>query len=147
MKATTNKYFTLTSNKCDIDLPEISIFSEADDNTRDDAIVLTVDLIKENGIIQEVVINKAEYFDNNTWDKTIIDITSDMQNVANEIIMIYDETAFGEPEPRCNSIYDYYDSCITCIIYLFQSCMAFTDAFCLSSYYDNHYRINLSCWL
>ncbi|MGD4514717.1 hypothetical protein QT738_22635, partial [Xanthomonas citri pv. citri] len=67
MKATTNKYFTLTSNKYDIDLPEISIFSEADDNTRDDAIVLTVDLIKENGIIQEVVINKAEYFDNNTW--------------------------------------------------------------------------------
>ena len=108
MKATTNKYFTLTSNKYDIDFPEISIFSEADDNTRDDAIVLTVDLIKENGIIQEVVINKAEYFDNNTWDKNTIDITSDMQNVANEIIMIYDETAFGEPEPRCNSIYDYY---------------------------------------
>ena len=46
MKATTNKYFTLTSNKYDIDLPEISIFSEADDNTRDDAVVLTVDLIK-----------------------------------------------------------------------------------------------------
>ena len=108
MKATANKYFTLTSNKYDIDLPEISIFSEADDNTRDDAIVLTVDLIKENGIIQEVVINKAEYFDNNTWDKTTIDITSDMQKVVNEIIMIYDETAFGEPEPRCNSIYDYY---------------------------------------
>ena len=20
----------------------------------------------------------------------------------------YDETAFGEPEPRCNSVYDYY---------------------------------------
>ena len=108
MKATTNKYFTLTSNKYDIDLPEISIFSEADDNTRDDAIVLTVDLIKENGIIQEVVINKAEYFDNNTWDKTVIDITSDMQKVVDEIIVIYDETAFGEPEPRCNSIYDYY---------------------------------------
>ena len=108
MKATTNKYFTLTSNKYDIDFPEISIFSEADDNTRDDAIVLTVDLIKENGIIQEVVINKAEYFDNNTWDKTVIDITSDMQKVVDEIIMIYDETAFGEPEPRCNSIYNYY---------------------------------------
>ena len=108
MKATTNKYFKLTSNKYDIDFPEISIFSEADDNTRDDAIVLTVDLIKENGIIQEVVINKAEYFDNNTWDKTVIDITSDMQNVIDEIIMIYDETAFGEPESRCNSVYDYY---------------------------------------
>lgn len=69
---------------------------------------MTVDLIKENGIIQEVVINKAEYFDNNTWDKTAIAITSDMQKVIDEIIMIYDETAFGEPEPRCNSIYDYY---------------------------------------
>ena len=66
MKTATNKYFTLTSNKYDIDLPEISIFSEADNHTRDDVIVLTVDLIKENGIIQEVVINKAEYFDNNT---------------------------------------------------------------------------------
>ena len=108
MKATTNKYFTLTSNKYDIDFPEISIFSEADDNTRDDAIVLTVDLIKENGIIQEVAINKAEYFDNNTWDKTVIDITSDMQKVVDEIIMIYDETAFGEPEQQCNSVYDYY---------------------------------------
>ena len=69
---------------------------------------MTVDLIKENGIIQEVVINKAEYFDNNNWDKTVIDITSDMQEVVDEIIMIYDETAFGEPEPRCNSVYDYY---------------------------------------
>ena len=42
------------------------------------------------------------------WDKTVIDITSDMQKVVDEIIMIYDETAFGEPEPRCNSVYDYY---------------------------------------
>ena len=40
--------------------------------------------------------------------KQLIDITSDMQKVVDEIIMIYDETAFGEPEPRCNSVYDYY---------------------------------------
>ena len=37
-------------------------------------------------------------------NKTVIDITSDMQKVVDEIIMIYDETAFGEPEPTWHCI-------------------------------------------
>ena len=105
MKVTTNKYFTLTSNKYDIDLPEISIFSEADDNTRDDAIVLTVDLIKEkkrvdiSAKIQYFLSEQSfthlmklwvNYFNNTNYAETLNNINTDI----NQMTSIADSSVF-----------------------------------------------------
>lgn len=103
------KLFPLTSDNFDIDVnkkhqTEITVFSDV----TDDSLILTVELLKENDIIQDVLITKAKYWYEDTHTSSEITITKYLQNLADNIIKKYDETAFTDYEPQYKSDYDMY---------------------------------------